>query len=70
MTANEALRLLDKPVESAALLASISGFVFRTLAIVFNWKTMAVGDRGAPPRESSQSERRGYRGVPVGRQRE
>jgi hypothetical protein len=45
---------LDKPVESAALLASISGSVFRSLAIVFNWKTMAVGDRGVPPRESSQ----------------
>ena len=36
------------PVEKAALLAIGASFVFRVLAIVFNWKTIAVADRSPP----------------------
>jgi uncharacterized membrane protein YeiH len=36
------------PTEHAAWLAIGGSFVFRTLAIVFNWKTMAIADRSTP----------------------
>ena len=38
----------DKPVESAALLAVGVTFVFRLLAITFNWKTVSVAERLMP----------------------
>jgi len=38
----------NKPVETAALLAVGVTFVFRLLAITFNWKTVAVAERLMP----------------------
>jgi hypothetical protein len=38
----------DFPTECAAWLAIGGAFVFRTLVIVFNWKTVAVADRATP----------------------
>jgi uncharacterized membrane protein YeiH len=38
----------NRPVESAALLAVGSTFVFRLLAIIFNWKTVSVLERLTP----------------------
>ena len=37
-----------RPVESSALLAVGSTFVFRLLAIIFNWKTVSVAQRLMP----------------------
>jgi len=38
-----------RPVESSGLLAVAITFVFRLLAITFNWKTASVGKRLIPP---------------------
>jgi uncharacterized membrane protein YeiH len=43
------------PIERAALIAIGSSFVFRTLAILFNWKTIAISDGSTPPPTPGQS---------------
>lgn len=38
----------DEPIEQAALIATGCTFVFRLLAILFNWKTVSIGERLIP----------------------
>jgi uncharacterized membrane protein YeiH len=45
---------LDVPLEKAALYSIGASFVFRVLAIVFNWKTLAVADRIEPDKTKVQ----------------